>query len=239
MNAWARIEYGTPSANPAIVLNALAGSKQPEANVAAAKHEVEFLLRGLGTVMTYAKGSVIFTAGGNANAVYRVISGAVALWRNLPNGKRYIVDFRLPGEFFGVIHRPTETINAEATSDCVVTAYRRGHVDEICDVVPSFRRSIVALAAEPVMSRSEAAAAEGRTARERIAELLLRVAERAAESGEITLPFSTNDISDRIDAPSELVTKGLRDLENAGAIVRTSDGSLMVLDRALLQSQAG
>jgi CRP-like cAMP-binding protein len=198
MNAWARIEYGTPLTNPAIALHAFTEPKQPQTNLSVARHEVKFLLRGLGTPMNFAKGTTIFIAGGNANAVFRVVSGAVALWRAMPNGKRHIVDFRLKGEFFGVIHRPTETINAEATSDCIVTAYRRGQVDEICDAVPSFRRSVTALTAEPVMSRGEAAEAEGRTARERIAELLLRVAERAEECGEIALPFSTNDIGDSI-----------------------------------------
>ncbi len=236
MNAWARIEYGTPLVNPTVVLNALAAAKQPPAN-AAAKHEVEFLLRGLGAMLNFAKGTTIFSAGGNANAVYRVVSGVVALWRNLPNGKRHIVDFRLPGEFFGVVHRPTEILNAEATADCTVTAYRRGHVDEICDAIPSFRRSITTLTAEPVPSRSEAAAAEERTAKERIAEFLLRIADRAAQSGEIALPFSSRDVGERIDAPRELVVSGLRDLENTGAIMRTSDGGLMVLDHALLQSQ--
>jgi CRP-like cAMP-binding protein len=187
--------------------------------------------------MTYPRGSAIFNAGGNANAVYRVLSGAVALWHRLPNGKRHIVDFRIPSEFFGVVHRPTETINAVASSYCIVAAYRRGEVDEICDAVSSFRRTIASLTAEPVLSLHEAAAAEARTAKERIAEFLLQAAERAAEAGEVTLSFSTQDIGERIDAPQELVCGDLRDLENTGAILRTSDGGLTVINPVLLQSE--
>jgi CRP/FNR family nitrogen fixation transcriptional regulator len=237
MNAWSQIEIGTAVINPAIVLDALKSQHPVPAGDRAAKQEVEFLLRGLGTVMNYAKSSMIFKEGGNAKALYQVMSGAVALWHRAPNGKRQIVDFRLPGEFFGVVYRPTETLNAEASSDCVVTAYRRGAVDEMCDSVPSFRRSIAQLTAEPVISRSEAIRIEARTTKERMADFLLRAAERAAESGEIVLPFSGRDIGDRIDAPQELVANGLSELETMGAIARTGEGGLVVINPATLRAQ--
>lgn len=235
MNAWARIEYGS-QIDPSAVLNALKQAGAP-AKDGAAKQEVEFLLRGLGTVMNFARGSTIFSAGGNANAVYKVISGAVTLWRALPNGKRHIADFRMPGEFFGILHRPAETINAEATSDCIILAFRRGLVDEICDAVPSFRRSISMLTAEPALSRRELAEQESLTAKERIARLLLGAAERAAAAGEIVLPFTGENIAERIDSPRELVASALRDLQELGAVVRTNDGGLAVINPALLKSQ--
>jgi CRP/FNR family transcriptional regulator, anaerobic regulatory protein len=237
MNGWSRIEYGTPAVDPAVVLGTFAVRTATPANHNAARREVETLLRGLGQQMNYRSGEEIFSAGGNAHAVYRVNSGAVVLWRKLPNGKRRIVDFRLPGEFFGVVHRPTETSNAEASSDSIITTYRRGYVDGICDAVPSFRRSITLLTDEPPVPCIKAELADGRTAKERIAELLLDTARRAAEAGEITLRFSDGDIADRVGAPRQLVTNGLRDLETSGAIMRTGEGGLMVLDAGLLQSQ--
>jgi CRP-like cAMP-binding protein len=113
MNVWARTHEGTETATPAHVLNPSLRESDGAEN-ALAKHEVEDVLRGLGTIVEYAKGSRIFAEGGNANVVYRVLSGAVTLWRKLPNGRRHIVDFRLAGEYFGVIHRPTYALNAEA-----------------------------------------------------------------------------------------------------------------------------
>ena len=236
MNVWARTHEGTATATPAHVLNPPPGHESDRADKAAAKHEVEDVLRGLGTAVEYAKGSRIFAEGGNANVVYRVVSGAVTLWRKLPNGKRHIVDFRLAGEYFGVVHRPTYALNAEAASDCVVSAYRRGQVDGICDEVPSFRRSIEILLVEPVLSRSEIAAAEWHTAKERIADLLLKASRRAAQGGEPAVRLSDRDIGDCIDAPPELVAHSLGDFELAGAIVRTPDGGLVVTNPAVLSS---
>ncbi len=234
MNAWARIEDSMPTQSGAF-LPAAFRDRQTAAREAA-KQEVMFLLRGLGTVMNYPKGAPIFAEGGNAHAVYRVISGAIALWRTLPNGKRHIVDFRLAGEFLGVVHRPTHTINAEAASDCIVIAWRRGEVDGICDAVPSFRRSMETLLAEPVVTRSEIAAAESRTAKERVADFLLKAFARATDGGDTGLPLSGRDIGDRIDAPCELVANGLRDLESAGAIAHNDEGKLVMLNPALLES---
>jgi CRP-like cAMP-binding protein len=225
----------TPVEAPAVV--ATTGKRAGANGIdAAALEEVQFLLRGLAVVENYAKGDCIFEAGGNANAVYRVMSGAVALWRRLPNGKRQIIDFRLPGEFFGVVHRPTHTINAEASSDCVVTGYRRGHVDGICDAVPSFHRTMVKLVAEPVVRRSEAALGETRTAKERIAAFLLNVAQRAVAAGEISLPLSGHNIGERIGESVDVVNNCLRDLISAGAVAWARDGGLKVMKPALLQA---
>jgi CRP-like cAMP-binding protein len=193
----------------------------------AAKEEVNRLLRGLDTRQRYSAGSAIFAEGDHANAVYRVESGAVALWRRLPNGK-----------YFGVVHRPSQAISAEASSDCEVSAFRRGEVDGTCDAVPSFYRSISSLLAEPVRSRGELLCDEMRTAKERIAEFLLLASRRVSQAAEAGLPLSGHNIGECVDEPDELVSHCLEDLAAIGAVTRTGDGRLVVMDRALLQSVA-
>jgi CRP/FNR family transcriptional regulator, nitrogen fixation regulation protein len=234
MTVWARLESATPVRTSSVVANVGAAPVAEEPD-AAAKEQVQFLLRGLGNIENYAAGDCIFEDRGNANAVYRVMSGAVALWRRLPNGKRQIIDFRLPGEYFGVVHRPSHTINAEASSDCVVTAYRRGHVDGICDAVPAFHRAMTKLVAEPVVCRNEAALGETRTAKERIAAFLLKLAERAVTAGEISLPLSGMNIGERIGESVDVVNNCLRDLIATGAVAWARDGGLKVTQPALLE----
>ena len=230
MNAWAKIDDATPLS--------VSTARQSIAANGAAKEEVRRLLRGLGTSQSYPAGNPIFHLGENANEVYRVESGAVALWQRLPNGKRHIVDFRLPGEYFGVVHRPKHTINAEASSDCQVTAFRRGEVDEICDAVPSFYRSITTLVAEPNVSRNELQADEMRTAKERVVRFLLSASKRAPQSSVYGLPLSVHNIGERVGEPDVLVSNCIDDLGAAGAVIRTGDGRLAVRDEALLQSFA-
>jgi CRP-like cAMP-binding protein len=230
MNAWAKIDYTTPISVSTVRETIAANS--------AAKEQARRLLHGLGTPQNHPAGSSIFKVDDNANALYRVESGAVALWQRLPNGKRHIVDFRLSGEYFGVVHRPKHRINAEASSDCRLTAFPRGEVDEICDAVPSFYRSISTLIAEPKVSRNELQADEMRTAKERVVHFLLSASTRAPQSNLYGLPLSVRNIGERIDEPDALVSHCIDDLGAAGAVVRTRDGRLAVLDQSLLQSFA-
>jgi CRP-like cAMP-binding protein len=233
MNAITRIEAGTPRARSAAIA---AASAKPVSN--SQKDEVVMVLRGLGTRTSFPRGTVIFKEHGHASAVYRVMSGAVALWRTRTNGRRHIVDFRLPGEFFGVVHRPEYTITAEAAADTVVFAYRRGQVDEICDAVPSVRRALTALLAEPSLSRRDALNAERQTAKERIVEFLRVASERAGQSDEVRLPVSDGDIADYFDLPRAVVARGLHELAIAGAIALTQTGDIVIRDENRLNAYA-
>jgi len=226
MNVLAHIDSANPTINRAAFSPPRA--RKPIPRPAAPDDEVLTLLRGLGTTVPFARGAQIFQERGHANAIYRVLSGTVALWHARAKGRRHIADFRLCGEFFGVVHRPEYTINAEAISDAVVVAYRRGEIDGICDALPSFRRAITALVAEPVVLRRETALAESQTAKERIVDFLLDVSERAAESGEVKLPFSERDIADRVDLPCDIVMRSLHDLESAGALKVRNGGALVI-----------
>ena len=199
------------------------------------KDDVLMVLRGLGTTRSVMRGEPIFKQGDHASAVYRVLSGAVALWHTKPNGRRHVVDFRLPGEFFGVVHRPEYTISADATADTVLVAYKRGQIDEICDALPSFRRSIAALVAEPVLSKREIALAERQTSRERIVEFLLAASARGTD-GAVSLPVSRRDVADHLDLPAETVARVLHDLAGAGSITLSSDNEVTVTKGAQLHT---
>jgi CRP-like cAMP-binding protein len=230
MNAMTSFEAATSVAQSAATSGAPVSVSQ--------KDEVLMVLRGLGTETAFARGAVIFKEHGHASAVYRVLSGAVALWHTRANGRRHIVDFRLPGEFFGVVQRPEYGITAEAAADTVVIAYRRGQVDEICDALPSVRRALIAMLAEPVISKTDARNAERQTAKERIVEFLLSASERAGEAGGNALPVSDRDIADHFDLPCDTVARGLHDLQSAGVIALPGRGGIVVRDEARLKTYA-
>ena len=201
-------------------------------------NEVEMVLRGLGSRVAIPRGELIFKERGHANALYRVVSGAVALWHVRPNGRRHIVDFRLPGEFFGAVYRPDYPVTAEAASDTVLIAYKRGQMDDICDAMPSFRRTMTAMIAEPIVSSRRAAVAERQTAKERIVEFLLTASVRASDAGDISIPVSDKDIADHVDLPREMVVRALHDLEQAGALALPGANAVVVKDLTRLQQFA-
>ncbi|HEX5281593.1 MAG TPA: Crp/Fnr family transcriptional regulator [Micropepsaceae bacterium] len=180
--------------------------------------EVATPLRGLGTVVRLQRGAVIFRERDHANAIYRVVSGGVALSRNIGRRRR-IVDFRFAGEFFGVVHRPEYTVTAEATSDCVLLSYPRGFVDTMFDELPQFRRALTGLLAE--RSQSGGDIVESHTARERIEAFLSSLSGRIGDWDAANLPVSREDIADRLDVSPAAVESVLRTLRSAGS----SEGS--------------
>ena len=57
----------------------------------------------------------LFTEGDAKAFVYKVVTGAVCLYKVLPDGRRQVIDFALPGDIIGIGWGPTETYNAQAT----------------------------------------------------------------------------------------------------------------------------
>jgi CRP-like cAMP-binding protein len=193
--------------------NAFALAAGETARSEAGHAEVVTPLRGLGSVVRFQRGVVIFRQRDHANAIYRVISGGVALLRTRDRRRR-IIDFRFAGEFFGVVHRPEYTVDAEATSDCVLLSYPRGYVDTLFDELPQFRRTLAGLLAEHAESSGDTI--ESHTARERIEAFLLSLSRRIGDWGEANLPISCDDIADRLDVSPAAVDCALRALGSQG-----------------------
>src|SRR5262245_38099968 len=59
-------------------------------------------LEALGRETTFAPKSVLFAEDQPADAVFNVTEGVVRLYKLLPDGKRQIVGFALPGDFLGL-----------------------------------------------------------------------------------------------------------------------------------------
>lgn len=217
MYAWSRIAAAAPITEPSH------GPFTPAAGRTARPRpdytDVVTPLRGLGSVVRFQRGAVIFRERDHASVIYRVISGGVALSRTTGR-RRHILDFRFAGEFFGAVHRPEYTTGAEATSDCVLMSYPRGYVDNMFDELPQFRRALAALLAEPVQSSVDTA--ESRTARERIEAFLLSLSGRIADREEANLPLSCDDIADRLDVSPAAVDFALRAF-TSGTAAQTAD----------------
>jgi CRP-like cAMP-binding protein len=209
MYAWPRIASAAPI--PEDSRDSIAQCASGRAPADNAWPEVLTPLRGLGSIMRFERGAVIYRERDHASAMYRVVSGVVALSRTAESRRR-IVDFRFAGEFFGAIHRPEYTMRAEATADSVLLSYPRGYVDTMFDELPQFRRTISGLLAEPGQRSDDTA--ESQTARERIMDFLLSLSGRISGSDESSLPFSCDDIADRLDLSSVAVDCALRAIES-------------------------
>ncbi|HEY1426282.1 MAG TPA: helix-turn-helix domain-containing protein [Caulobacteraceae bacterium] len=173
-------------------------------------------IRLIGATRTFDRDEQIFGEGDAADCVYKVVSGAVRCLRRLADGRRQITEFYLPGDMFGVELGATRHSTTEALGETVLLVARRNTLT----VDQSERLWRLALrdlhrAQEHVLTLGR------RSASERIARLLVELAQRLDADGELKLPMSRLDMADYLGLTIETVSRVLTQLQ-AEDVIRLS-----------------
>src|SRR3989304_9749608 len=79
----------------------------------------------MGLPMPFSRNAEIYGEAEPADYVYKVLTGAVRIYRILDDGRRQISAFCLPGEVFGLEAGDEHHCSAEAVTDCTVLVIRR------------------------------------------------------------------------------------------------------------------
>ena len=174
---------------------------------------------------------------------YRLVSGLGRDCAVMADGRRQIVDFVMPGNFFGFASRDERQFTVEAVVDgTVVARYPRQVVEMLADSNPGLARRLREMAFEAI-SRSQARVLIlGRmSAIEKVSLFLLEMAERSCGStaGAVLLPMSRYDIADYLALSVETVCRALTHLKRCGAIVLTGIHRVKIVDRAALEACNG
>lgn len=194
---------------------------------------------------TLPAGGDLFVQGEPCGAVYTVLEGWVMLYELLPDGRRQILNFALPGAVLG-FHRDAAApmpYGAQALTPvrlCTVAADRLRPFLE--------RHPAVTLQLAWLIERDEALAfahltsVGRRTARERLAhllvELFLRVRIALGCAGtSIPLPLTQTHLGDALGLTPVHVNRTLRELRTDG-LVELRQGRLTVPDLAALAAVA-
>jgi len=197
-----------------------------------------------GTVVSCRKGQTLVEEGHRAAYIFKVVSGALRTVRFLPDGRRHVASFHLPGEFIGLADDGFYGHSVEALADARLVRYTRTSFESTLDRDPGAGRRLF-----DVM-RKELAAAQDRllllgrkTAAERLATFLLTLNDRKADNdgGEdrrFELPMNCSDMADYLGLRIETVCRLLTDLKHRHIIDLPSIHSVVVLRRDLLQAES-
>ncbi len=170
-------------------------------------------------VAPFARNEEIYAAEEANKFIYRVISGAVRLIRILPDGRRHISAFYLPGEIFGVEPGARRRFCAEAITDTQIAMVRRASVEERAEEDPRVACTLWRLAARDLEHVNEHMLLLGRmSAMQRVIAFLIEIAARTGHEDDIALPMSRSDIADYLGLTIETVSRTLTHLERQGAI---------------------
>lgn len=196
-------------------------------------------LKTVGQAMTVAKGSELFAEGDDAEHLYQIRSGVLRLCKLLPDGRRQIEQFGLPGDLIGFEPGTIHNATAEAVSDCVIVRYRRTRVEGIASTDPRLARNILGLAIKQLSDAQRRLVLLGRnTAMERLAFFILEMMERTDAAKCVELTMSRTDIADYLGLTTETVSRLFTNLRQDGIITLPNANRLVVQDLAALEALA-
>jgi CRP-like cAMP-binding protein len=164
-----------------------------------------------------------------------MISGAARRYTMRRNGRREIVDFLLPGNFFGFAHQTQHAFTVEAIVDATYIArYPITPIESMLD--PLVVRSVwEATTEETRRLQVRILTLAQLTALERVASFLLEMLVRSPEGPDrILLPMSRYDIADYLAVSVETVCRALTRLKDRGAITFGGTRHIRIADRGLL-----
>src|SRR5581483_10299342 len=181
-------------------------------------NEADNRLFHFGKVLSFKRGSTLFSEGETAVYCYQILSGVVQTCRYRGNGDRQITGFFFANDLIGInldAYRATATASTEATA---IRLDRRepeasGEAERQLSAGVS---EALNQAVERAESRIEILGLRGATAR--IATFLLVMAERGDRSGLIDLPMHRMDIADYLALDTATVSRTLSRFTKLGVI---------------------
>lgn len=190
--------------------------------------ELEALER-ISHVTTFAPKTMLFDQGALASNVFNVTEGVVRLYKSLPDGRRQIMGFALPGDFLGLALMDRYGVTAEAVTPVRVCRFGRPAFLSYIDDKPHLLRRLHEFAGHELSLAQDQMLLLGRkTAEEKVAAFLINLQSRYGRIGPMSvtvpLPMSRQDIADYLGLTIETVSRTLTKLAREKTILIVPDG---------------
>jgi CRP/FNR family transcriptional regulator len=191
-------------------------------------HELS-ALEALAQQTSFAPKETLFLQDHPANDVYNVTEGVVRLYKLLPDGRRQIVGFALPGDFLGLAMADLYGFCADAIESVTACRFSREAFSSFLNDKPHLLRRLHAFATHELSLAQDHMVALGRrTADEKIAFFLIGLRNRWARltgaSVTVRLPMGRQDIADFLGLTIETVSRTLSRFAREKAILIVPDG---------------
>ncbi len=198
-------------------------------------------IQGHGARMYFTRNETVFNQDDPADQVYRILSGTVRLCRYMPDGRRYIVDFLLPGDLMGFVESPDLPASAEAVTESTLIAFPRICFDRLANENAAVRTQLLCHLSSNLLTAHQHMFVLGcQKAKERVASFLLRLADRMDLicGDRLDLPMSRQDIADHLGLTIETISRMITALRNEGAILIPNTQQIVLRDMAALRKLA-
>jgi CRP-like cAMP-binding protein len=193
----------------------------------------------VGTVITLRRDQALFEEGDAARYCYKVLTGALRSCRLLPDGRRHIGEFLLPGDFIGLELDDNYRCTAEAVGDATLMRYSRQAVDRMAEQQPRLgKRLLDRICGDLFAAQTQMLLLGRKNAVERLASFLLTMADRAGTGDHLSLPMTRSDIADHLGLTTETVSRVFGQLKSQGVIRLQASGEVLLRNRDGLETLA-
>ena len=197
---------------------------------------------------SYEAGQTIVWSGDEMDFVASVVSGIATLSQTMEDGRTQMVGLLLPSDFVGRPGRITAPYDVVAVSDMLMCCFRRRPFEELMTTTPRVAQRLLEMTLDELDAAREWMLVLGRkTAREKIASLLMIIARRDASlnlrkaEGAMVfdLPLTREAMADYLGLTLETVSRQISALRKDGIIELQGKRHVTVPDFDLLIEEAG
>jgi CRP/FNR family transcriptional regulator len=191
-------------------------------------------LEHLGRHIHFASRETVFAQEEMTMSFYNLLEGVMRLYKLLPDGRRQIVGFALPGDFLGMAPSARHSFSADAIGPVSVCRFSRTNFARFVEDRPHLLRRINELVVRELSQAQDHMVLLGRRlAEEKVATFLIGWRERLAQlqgaTTTLPLPMSRQDMADFLGLTIETVSRAFTKLERDG-VIEIMSGSVRLLD---------
>jgi CRP/FNR family transcriptional regulator len=196
----------------------------------------------LGRHIHFASCETVFAQEEMTTSFYNLLEGVMRLYKLLPDGRRQIVGFALPGDFLGMATSARHSYSADAIGAVAVCRFSKTSFARFIEDRPHFLRRINELAVRELSQAQDHMVLLGRrSAEEKVATFLIGWRDRLVKlnglSKTVALPMSRQDIADFLGLTIETVSRTFTKLER-DQVIGILPGSVCLLDPARAEAMA-
>jgi CRP/FNR family transcriptional regulator, anaerobic regulatory protein len=188
-------------------------------------------------------GQLLAREGDARRYVFTVTSGALRRIRTLPDGRRLVAGFIMPGDYIGFSVGPKYRHSIEAVTDSVLCAVSHKDMESLCGSFPGLEHELYQRAcADLDATRHNLMSLARMTPLERLAGFLLEMADKRRRQGQdpalVLLPMTRTDIADYLGLTVETVSRSFTRLRGQGLIATDDPHTVQLLDLKKLEALA-
>jgi CRP/FNR family nitrogen fixation transcriptional regulator len=171
-----------------------------------------------GYITSYRQHQGIYQEGDEAKYFYTVVSGCIATYKALENGRRQITAFHTPGDVLGLQTRGAHTLSAEASAKSNLLLIKQSALVALARRDKDVADQLWTLTAAELERAQNHIRLFALPSQQRVAGFLVDMAHRVSADDEVELPMGRRDIADYLGLTLETVSRSFMKLARLDVI---------------------